>query len=163
MAIFDRLGDVISNTGRDIAESAKTATEISNLNGQIRMQQAQIQKMFTEIGQAYYLENKEKSDSVYNGQIADINEAYIKIDELQKNINNIKGLQICPKCGASIPKDAVFCAACGTNIAALRAAKSQSGTEENIQKDKPQRLCPNCGKPVEEDARFCMNCGSKIG
>lgn len=50
----------------------------------------------------------------------------------------------CPKCGANLATDALFCTNCGTKIA------------------QPKKVCPNCGARMKEDALFCEVCGTRI-
>ena len=52
---------------------------------------------------------------------------------------------ICPKCGANIPDDSVFCSECGTKI------------ENNN-----YIICPHCHQPNQADAIYCSSCGNKI-
>lgn len=58
-----------------------------------------------------------------------------------------KNQKTCPKCGASLPEDAVFCTNCGTKI-----------EDHSAQND----TCAKCGAPLENDAAFCTNCGAPV-
>ncbi len=51
--------------------------------------------------------------------------------------------KVCPKCGAALDDDALFCHSCGHKLQA-------------------QGLCRSCGAPLEPDARFCPKCGTPI-
>lgn len=133
MAFFDKIGDVLSNTGKDIATSAKNVTETTSMNAQIRNQQALIQKTCEDIGRSYYEAHKAESDCEFADKIAIINNANQMIATLHENIDRIKGMQNVPN---------------GVNAA--NSAPVSGG------------FCPNCGSPLDPGSTFCTNCGAKI-
>ena len=55
--------------------------------------------------------------------------------------------QICSKCGASLPDDAVFCGNCGTVC-------QRDSFRGNV--------CRRCGKPLEGEEKFCGSCGEPV-
>ncbi len=57
------------------------------------------------------------------------------------------GAANCPKCGASNPAGAKFCAGCGTTMAAAAGGK---------------KFCPKCGDPIKPGEKFCDKCGAKL-
>lgn len=59
--------------------------------------------------------------------------------------------KMCPKCGAVMESDAVFCAECGTKIGSVPSVTVPE-----------QKICPQCGAVVEDDAMFCYECGRKL-
>lgn len=156
MGFFDKVGDVLSNTGREISASAKNVADTSNLNSQIRAQQTLIQSLYKELGEKYYEESKDDSTCKYADKVASITDAKNKIVTFQHEIDRIKGRQICPTCGASVEPDVVFCPSCGTNLAAVRTQNQQPASAPAT------AFCPNCGAPLEAGSTFCMNCGTKI-
>lgn len=55
--------------------------------------------------------------------------------------------QICSKCGALMPDDAVFCGNCGTVC-------QRDSFRGNV--------CRRCGKPLEGEEKFCGSCGESV-
>ncbi|MEY8426978.1 YARHG domain-containing protein [Lachnospiraceae bacterium 46-15] len=55
--------------------------------------------------------------------------------------------QICSKCGASLPDDAVFCGNCG-------AVCQRDSFRGNV--------CRRCGKPLDGEEKFCGSCGEPV-
>lgn len=55
--------------------------------------------------------------------------------------------QICSKCGALMPDDAVFCGNCGTVC-------QRDSFRGNV--------CRRCGKPLEGEEKFCGSCGEPV-
>ena len=114
--------------------------------------------------------------------IGAIAEAEAKIRDYKKQIQDIKGVQRCEKCGAEVPNGAAFCSSCGATMPKIQAPVSTDyikcencGTEVK----KGMRFCTSCGKPMEavkatfdmpvteqtviiEREKVCPNCGAKV-
>lgn len=64
----------------------------------------------------------------------------------------------CPKCGAKIQPNDVFCVSCGTKIDLI-----ESDTIEKLQSEIVTELyCPSCGAEVKEGYKFCLKCGAVL-
>ena len=79
------------------------------------------------MGRFYYSELKD--NEIENEEaarlVAAIDEKNAKIDELRREINNIKNKRVCPKCGASIDKCSVYCNFCGEKLVFESAAEPE--------------------------------------
>ncbi|MEO8696564.1 MAG: PP2C family serine/threonine-protein phosphatase [Acidimicrobiales bacterium] len=64
-------------------------------------------------------------------------------------------MPICPSCGESVPANARFCEACGTELRATAAVVSSPST--------PTLACASCGAPAASIAAdgYCGQCGMK--
>ena len=67
-------------------------------------------------------------------------------------IQDVKGMQRCPRCGAEISKEFAFCNFCG---AAIPVNERNEAPADGVQ-------CPKCGAVVEKGMRFCTACGQEI-
>ena len=56
----------------------------------------------------------------------------------------------CPRCGADVASDALFCSACGLKI------------ERGQQTQDRQMFCMSCGAKLADAARFCIVCGAPV-
>ena len=73
----------------------------------------------------------------------------------------------CPKCGAQLPDDAVFCMKCGTNLASVQSKPSvASGASIIAPTDATALKCPSCGAPISpkfgEMVVTCEYCGTGV-
>ena len=57
----------------------------------------------------------------------------------------------CPKCGAVLDEDALFCTSCGT-----KRPEQESDVKEEVS------FCPECGAKLVPGAAFCERCGARI-
>lgn len=71
----------------------------------------------------------------------------------------------CPKCGAQLPDDAVFCIKCGTRISASPAPQAPS-TPVIASLEAKSLRCPHCGAPITpkfgEMVISCEYCGTAV-
>ena len=152
MSFFNKLGETLTNTSKDLAQKAKVMSEVSSLNGQIQVKEEEIQSLFIQIGKEYYENNKSSNDSEYIDEIQKIQACLDKISQLRKDILEIKGAVNCQSCGGQIPEDATFCTECGAKNEAVIVESENSN----------EKKCPDCDTLVKESAQFCMGCGKKM-
>ena len=99
---MDKMSDVIASKGRDAAElvvdtarktaeKAKDIAEIAALKNRIAICEDVKKKNFMEIGRIYYEQYGEAGETRFENQCKAIYNAEKGIEELQKEIENIKG------------------------------------------------------------------------
>lgn len=116
MDFFQKIGNTLSNTGKDIAKKTKDMSDISKLNREITDQQEVINKTYSKIGK-FYFENYSNLDYPELKELCDsIKEAKKKIEGFKAEITQIKGIINCPKCNAEVSVTAAFCGNCGCKL-----------------------------------------------
>ena len=74
-----------------------------------------------------------------------------KISDYQRQIQSIKRIQYCEKCGAEVVKGEGYCSSCGASI----ATKMETISENWVR-------CKNCGNLERSDLLFCTSCGKPM-
>lgn len=110
--------DVARKKTNDVVSTGKQKFDVATL-------ESKRSKDFESLGKLYYdlIKDTQIEDLKIKAIVDNINDKNEKIEEINKEINNIKNKRICPVCGANIDKFSVFCSLCG--------AKIQFGSEEN--------------------------------
>ncbi len=137
-----------------LEQKMKNASEASNLNGQIRENEKLIEKHYYDLGKLYF----EKHGSSPSAETEEVCKAIAscleKIDSLKKELVIVKGLKLCPSCGAECPVDVPFCSACGTKLPM---------PEPEVHKEAQSvAFCGKCGNKLTSDAAFCPSCGTPV-
>ena len=137
MGFFDRSGK----------KKSGDTTSVRKLRSQLKLFNADIQSLYTSIGEKCYKAHLEDStpegiDALYSA-ITSLNE---KIASINTQIDILSGLVHCEKCGAAVPADVRFCTNCGGKMPEPPKPESE--------------VCPQCGTVRIEGARFCENCGN---
>lgn len=65
MDFFSKLGDAITETGRDVSQKVSEMTGIAKLNMEIRSKEDFVQKQYTQIGKQYYEMHKEDQEPFF--------------------------------------------------------------------------------------------------
>lgn len=127
MDFFQKLGNTLSNTGKDIAKKTKDMSDISRLNHEITKQQESIDRLYAQIGKLYFEKYSNLDYSDLKELCNSINEANTKIEEFKEEIVQIKGITKCPKCNSEISNSVTFCSSCGYKL------KEETTTETSTQ------------------------------
>lgn len=180
MAFFDKLSKTVTEASQKTIAKTKELADTSRLNSMISEEEKVITNQYFQIGKLYVSIHKDDFEDDFAGMIGAIAEAKAKIRDYKKQIQDIKGVQRCEKCGAEVPNGAAFCSSCGATMPKIQAPVSTDyikcencGTEVK----KGMRFCTSCGKPMEAVAvstvetetetettqeKVCPNCGAKV-
>ena len=115
MEFFDKLGETLMTAGRDVSQKAKELSGAAKLNLDIKAKEDFVQKQYAEIGRQYYEAHKDDASTEFE-QFASIREALESIEQMKKDLLELKGAKACPQCGAKMPEDAAFCSECGASL-----------------------------------------------
>ena len=95
----------------EVLSAEKIKFNISSLKSKREKAYAKLGKSFFEgLGETVALNDQDKA--VYD-EIVELN---TKIEDLTNELNFVKSNRLCPRCGAVIDENAVFCSKCGEKI-----------------------------------------------
>lgn len=130
MDFFGKLGETLTETGKDVSQKVTDLTEITKLKMEIRSKEDSVRRQFTEIGKQYYELHKDDAEPLFE-EISLINETLQKIEELRGEVAERKGKKICPSCGAPNDAEASFCNKCGAKCETV--CEEDVSTEETVE------------------------------
>ena len=151
MALWDNFTKKASETTAKAIQQAKILSETAKLNSMISDEETKISTAYFQIGKLYHSQHLQDPGEDYAAMFAAIAEAEAKIRDYRTQIQDIKGVCRCEKCGAEVAKGVAFCSSCG---AAIPKAEPVVSDTHNI--------CPGCGAQVEKGMRFCTACGTPM-
>ena len=149
---FDKKGmEQLKTEGLSIIEKAqesvKGGTEAVKLNSQISNEEKIIDKAYQEIGKKYVQLHGAEKEEAFAELLGTIEQAKQNIANYRKQIQILKGVRLCPKCGAEVPSGSAFCNNCGNPMP---------------KEDGDMIKCQNCGNMIPKDKKFCSYCGTKV-
>ena len=130
MDFFNRLGDVIADNGKKIAQKAKEVSELAKLNGQLTTEENRKNAAFLAIGKRFFEESAGEVSTEYISDFSVINESNANIEDIKEQIKLIKKIYYCPNCGASMSISASFCSSCGSKVKHSEKAKEEASEKE---------------------------------
>lgn len=150
MSFINRVKATVENTGREAVQKVKDVSEISKYTSQIEECEREIKSLFEKIGAYLYCNHTAEHEEVYGEWFRGIAANVKTVEELKEKIRILKQIEVCPKCGAELKKDANFCNECGTRI------------EKKPAVEVGMKTCPKCGTALKGMEKFCMTCGADL-
>lgn len=151
MAFFDDIGKKLSQATQATAQKAKDIADVSRINGAISDEEKKITNNYYQIGKLYVAMHSSDYEADFGGFISSIKDSERKITEYRSQIQEIKGITKCEKCGAEVAMTMAFCSSCGSPM-----PKNASNQWGNLIK------CTGCGQQISKDVRFCTSCGKPM-
>lgn len=179
MAFFEGLGKKISQTGQDAAQKARNLAETVKLNSLISDEEKRIKNVQMQIGKLYFETRGENPEPDFAQFIADINNANAAIQQYEEQVKQIKGITTCEKCGSDVAYNTSFCSSCGAQMNTQQPNNEPGGntcancnvllepgqlfcTGCGTKSEPPAAGCSACGHEIAEGNVFCLNCGTKL-
>lgn len=151
MAFFDNIGRKVSEAGQKMIQKTGEMSDTSRLNTQISDEEKKINAAYQQIGKLYTELHREDPEP----ELAELVQSISKSEEIIRvyrgQLQRIRGVRTCPKCGAEVSIGSAFCAHCGSPMPA---------DEPPVPGD--VLVCAGCGTVLEPGMRFCTNCGRPV-
>lgn len=152
MAFFDNFGKKASEMTAKAVQKAQELSETTKLNSLISEEEKKINNTYYQIGKLYVSLHSGDSEEAFAGMVASVAESEQKIGGYRRQIQDIKGVQRCERCGAEVARGVAFCSSCG---APMPRAETAAPAEDMIR-------CEGCGAMVKRGMRFCTSCGKAL-
>ena len=101
-----------------VAKKTEETVEVQKLKSQIRVMERNNERDFQDMGKMVYerYQKEEEVDPEFVEFCEAIKERETSIEEYKKQVAEIKGLDVCPKCKVHVEANATFCPKCGAKI-----------------------------------------------
>ena len=168
------LKDTLMKFTRGVTKTSGELLKSTKLSLALASEEDKLKQIYVEIGK------KVHEIYQYGGSLGKFfDEKYLEIQQTETSILNmknqmetIKGIKTCPKCGASIDRGAGFCPKCGAQLETVviadapSAAPSATTPEPPVVKEaepkKNRIICRNCQSENEPGSSFCLTCGRML-
>lgn len=132
MALWDSFTKKASETTAKAVQQAKILAETTKLHGMVMEEEKKVSDLYQQIGKLYAEKYADEPGEGFSDLIAQIKEAEEKIAQYRTQIQDVKGVTRCEKCGAEVTKGAAFCSACGTAVVVAEAEAEVEAEEEAV-------------------------------
>lgn len=151
MGFFDELGSTISRASSKAAKKTKEAAERARLNGELQMEIENQKKLYEELGRLYMETHPEGVDLDFVELANKIHASSFHQNELREQIQDLRGVVVCPNCGAESKEGTAFCSHCGSPLPVKPApAPEPEAPVEEAAPAEPEAAAEE--KPEETDA-----------
>ena len=153
MAFWQKLEQRATETTVKAMQKAKDLSDVAKYTTLLADEEKKMNNIYLQIGQLYASLHADTPEAPFVSYLQQLKESNQKIEEYRHQVQVIKGVQTCPKCGAEVPINSAFCSVCGSAMAKPISEQVEDG---NLLR------CPNCGSPVQVGAKFCTACGNLL-
>lgn len=151
MGFLDNISKTISDVGQSTIQKGKDIADVAKYNSLINEEEKRITGIYEQIGKRYVEEFGETPAEAFTEHMDALKTSKDKIADYQQKLKDLKGISICPACGAEVPNGSLFCAACGTKMVTPSVVPAENG-----------KVCSKCGAIVSEGSKFCTSCGQPV-
>ena len=159
----------VTKTSGELLKSTKLSLSLASEEDKLKQIYMEIGKKVHEIYQYGGALGK-----FFDEKYAEILKTESGIQALKSQMDTIKGVRPCTKCGASVARDAGFCPKCGAPLDAVPSAPAAPDTPPATPppappvtaaaspEPAPKRetlICRNCQSENEPGSKFCLTCG----
>ena len=107
MSFLNNLGQKISDVSQTTIKKTKDLADTAKLNLNISEEERKIDTAYEQIGKWYVEKHREDAEEDVKTWLDAIAVSEARIKECRESIHQMKGVAICPSCGASVDADAV--------------------------------------------------------
>lgn len=147
---FSEFGETLHQAAKEFSARTDNFFESQKMRNRINGEQKQIDQCLKDVGNIIY--KKFVEGEPFHEDIAalceEITDHKVAIAKMRENMARKKGEKICASCGASLPKDAMFCMRCGAQckedpeeetVEAPKPAPEEDFSKEEADLDDPQK------------------------
>lgn len=129
---FSEFGETLHQAAKEFSAKTDNFFESQKIRNRINGEQKQIDQCLKDVGNIIY--KKFVEGEPFHEDIAalceEITDHKVAIAKMRENMARKKGEKICGACGASLPKEAMFCLQCGAQC-------KDEPEEETVEDPKP--------------------------
>lgn len=151
MAFFDNIKRNASDVAVKAMNKAQVISESVRINSMISDEENRMNQIYYQVGKLYISMHGTDAELEFESMIRDLADAENKISEYKVQLQELKGVQQCEKCGAEVRTGMAFCSACGSPMPKVEVKEILDGV-----------VCKNCGAVIESGMRFCTSCGKPM-
>ncbi len=138
--------DEFISTTKTVAATAGKKTDEAVKISKLKIKKAQInsdiKNKFEKLGSTIYqmAKSDEKDNDAFDAAIAELDELYANLSDIEKQMDELNNQVACTGCGAKTSKDNCYCPKCGTKLpepVVTEAAEEAPAAEEK----KDEALC----------------------
>lgn len=145
--LFGSIKQTITETAGAVGKKTEEFVETQKMRNKVRTLQREIRKKYADLGEIVYRRyvDGDMPDEELTGHCEVVMGLQKELAECKESMATKQGKNVCPACGISNPKDAVFCMYCGAELPGEEEEKEGKEPEkesEEVQKKETEKAAP---------------------
>ena len=147
--VFESVGKTINDASQTVVSKSKELSDVSKLNSMISDEQKKVDGLYSLIGKKYFEVHPDSQEEGFAEMVSSIKTSLAQLENYKDELQRLRGVRMCPHCGAELSSSALFCSSCGNKLEPI--------VNPN------QMVCTNCGAQLTPGSKFCGNCSYPVG
>lgn len=129
--------DNVINTTKNVAATAGKKTDEAIRTSKLKFKSSQlnsdIKNKYEKLGALVYemAKSGDKDTEAFDALIAEIDAAQTELSDIDKQLDELKGMVACPSCGIKTENDNTYCPKCGAKLPERPAPEAESVIDED--------------------------------
>ena len=140
--LFGSIKQTITETAGAVGKKTEEFVETQKMRNKVRTLQREIRKKYADVGEIVYKRyvDGDTMDEELTGHCEVVMGLQKELAECKESMAAKQGKNVCPACGISNPKDAVFCMYCGAELPVEEDEKEEDWFAQKPaeEKEKPE-------------------------
>ena len=143
--LFGSIKQTITETAGAVGKKTEEFVETQKMRNKVRTLQREIRKKYADLGEIVYRRyvDGDMPDEELTGHCEVVMGLQKELAECKESMATKQGKNVCPACGISNPKDAVFCMYCGAELPGEEEEKEEDwftqGSVEETEEAAPEQ------------------------
>ena len=135
--LFGSIKQTITETAGAVGKKTEEFVETQKMRNKVRTLQREIRKKYADVGEIVYKRyvDGDTMDEELTGHCEVVMGLQKELAECKESMAAKQGKNVCPACGISNPKDAVFCMYCGTELPGEEEEKEGEEPETEVEEE----------------------------
>lgn len=114
--------DEVISTGKNVVSTAgtkgKEAVNFTKLKIRASQINVEIKAKYEKLGEMIYemAKSGEKNNEAFDAMVAEVDALYAEQADIEKQVDELRNVVACPKCGVKTSKENAYCPKCGAKL-----------------------------------------------
>ena len=152
--LFGSIKQTITETAGAVGKKTEEFVETQKMRNKVRTLQREIRKKYADLGEIVYRRyvDGDMPDEELTGHCEVVMGLQKELAECKESMATKQGKNVCPACGISNPKNAVFCMYCGAELPAEEEEKEEDWFTQGSVEETEEETKEKEGKEPEKES-----------
>ena len=135
MSVFENISDLAVNAAQKARKSLETAADQAKIRSRMAQEQKKINVAHLKMGRLYEELHGADGEEAFASLLSDLKQARLNLRDCTRQMDEARGVVLCPHCGARMENTAAYCSSCGSRMPGRETAQEEDFQESAAQEE----------------------------